>query len=489
MRLQMKLQIAAALLAAAPSLSFAKKDPVKEKADAGAELKNLAAKADGARKAGGGRLSDSDCQSLAKNFIGFSKDRKVPEGYYNAGVIDEECGKLDDAEAAYKNALDINGNFGSAIANLGELYYRQNKIDAAATQFERAIKADRNNSRGYTGAALVLFDKYRQTGDKTLLNDRETGAIRKIRTALALDADSIGAYSLLALIYYSTAESDRSQLDLAELVCKQAKDVNDKYPQIYNTLGLIKLRKKNVTGALGEFRKAAELNPKYVEAQLNIGAITLSARDYASAEAAFKAALDAKPGDLGQRFDATMGMGVALRGQRRIDEAEKWYAKAKEVDPRSCAVAYNLGVLNQDYKAGTEADLKKAESLFSEFNSCGKADAEKLKDSTRRIKDIEDTFKAMAEAKKLEEENKKNMEQMERMQKEQEKQLQMQQQQQGTPPAGAVVPAAAKPGDKPADAKPGDKPAAAKPGDQPTDAKPADPKSAPAAKPAAGKAK
>jgi tetratricopeptide (TPR) repeat protein len=458
--------IAAVSIAAAPSLALAKKDPAQVKASASADLAKIAGKVEAARKAANGHLADGDCKSFGKSFADVSKDNKIAEGWFNAGVLAEECGHLDDAEADYKNALDINGNFAPAMVNLGEIYYRQNKPDAAATQFERANKADPKNSQAYTDSALLLFDKATKGGGDTASMKEAVG---KLRRALALDADSIAAYSLLALIYYTTAESDRSKLDLAELVCKQAKEVNDKYPQIYNTNGLIKLRKKNPTGALADFRKAAELDPAYVEAQLNIGAITLSARDYKSAEGAFKAALDAKPTDRSQQFDATIGMGVALRGQRRIDEAEKWYAKAKEVDARSCAVAYNLGVLYQDYKSGSEGDLKQAEKLFNEFNACGKAEPEKLKDSTRRIKDIEDTFKAMAEAKKLEEENKKMQEEMEKMQKEQEKQMQQQNPAgAGAPAGGAAPPADAKGGDaKAGDAKPADaKPADAKPADK-----------------------
>ena len=104
----------------------------------------------------------------------------------------------------------------------------------------------------------MLIEKARAAGnDKAIYAE----AIGKLRRALAVDGDSMPAYALLALIYYTVAESDRSKLDLAELVCTQAKEVNANYAPIYNTLGLIKLRKKNVTGALTEFRKAAELDP------------------------------------------------------------------------------------------------------------------------------------------------------------------------------------------------------------------------------------
>src|SRR5437762_11634778 len=168
-------------------------------------------------------------------------------------------------------------------------------------EFDNAMKADPKNVQAYNGQALMLFEKANASKDKALYNE----AVGKLRRALAIDADSIQAYSLLALINYTLAENDRAKLDLAALVCKQAKEVNDKYPPIYNTLGLINLKRRNVTGALKEFRTAAELDPRYIEAQLNIGAITLSVRDYVSGEKAFKAVLDAKPTDPRQLFDAT----------------------------------------------------------------------------------------------------------------------------------------------------------------------------------------
>ena len=46
-------------------------------------------------------------------------------------------------------------------------------------------------------------------------------------------------FVFLALVYYSIAENDRSKLQLAELVCKQGKEHNDKYAPLFNTNGLI----------------------------------------------------------------------------------------------------------------------------------------------------------------------------------------------------------------------------------------------------------
>lgn len=388
-------------------------------------------------------LTSAICADVFADFKKVAEKLHAPEGLVNAGVVLEQCGDIKGAESAYRQALNMNGKFAPAMVNLAHLAYRAGAFENAAQLYRDALAADPKNVQGYNGTALVLFDRARAQGnDKNVLAE----AIGQLRRALAVDAGSMPAYALLALIYNTLGENDRSKLDLADLVVKQAKEVDDKYPQIYNISGLIKLRKKNVTGALEEFKAAVARHPHYIEANLNIGAITLSARDYKSAEAAFKAVLDAKPTDPQQLFDSTMGMGVALRGERRIDEAEQWYQKAKTINSKECAVAYNMGVLYHDYRDNTEANLAKARGLYTDFVSCGRADAEKLKDATRRIKDVDDTVKAMAEAKKLEEEAKKLAEEAERIQKQQEAQQKLEQQKAQAEPTPPTAPG--KPGEK-----------------------------------------
>src|SRR4030095_7931356 len=103
----------------------------------------------------------------------------------------------------------------------------------------------------------------------------------------------------------------RYKLKPAELVCDQAKLSSDAYAPIYHTLGLIRLRQKNVTGALKEFSRAIELDPNYTEAHLNVGAISVATRQHDKAEQSFRKVLERKP----ENIDATIGLGVALRGQ------------------------------------------------------------------------------------------------------------------------------------------------------------------------------
>lgn len=400
-----------------------KKGPIEEVAD-----KYKAARTPQKGQTGAVTLSPGDCKSFAKDFLsaGSKEKAREAEGIFNAAVVYDQCGMWKDAEDHYSRALAKNPRLAPALNNLGVIYQNTNRANLALSKFEEAIKADPKSAlavQAYNNKGALLYERARLAGGG---KEAYTEAIGALRRALAVDANSVQAYQMLAQIYFQTAEQDRSKLKLAQLVCDEARKINDEYAPIYNTQGLIKLRTKDVTGALNDFRKAASLDPGLAEAQLNIAAISLSARSYKQAEEAFQAVLKKQPNNL----DAVIGMGVALRGQRRIDEAETWYKKAQTVDPRNCGPLYNLALLYQDYKAGNPDELRKAQQYYNSYVTCpGRRDTEKVTDSQRRIKDIDDTFKAIEEQKKLEAELKKQQEEMERQQK------QMQQQAPAAAPA------------------------------------------------------
>lgn len=376
-----------------------------------AEFDTAVKKWEAAKQLKGG-MTPGDCRSLASNFSRISDPQLTAQAHFNAGTILESCGDQKGAEEEYQEALKANAGYAPALANLGELYYKQGNPTTAKSWFEKAIEADPTHaSTGYANLGAMLYQQAKQTGDRQMLQE----AISKLRRALAIDAYNAPAYGVLALVYYTLAENDKSKLRLAELVCDQEiKTVDKDFAPIYNTLGLIQLKKKNPSAALRQFEQAVALDPKMIEAHLNIGAIGLSTRQYDKAAQAFAAVLKLDP----KNFDATIGMGVASRGLKKVDEAESWYKKAASLDPNNCAVQYNLGVLYQDYKTDpNNTNLNTAKDFLSKYRSCGNADPKKAADADRRMKDIDEVFAALEQQKKMEAELKAQQEEMERQQK------------------------------------------------------------------------
>ena len=168
----------------------------------------------------------------------------------------------------------------------------------------------------------------------------------------------------MALLHYDRGrKGNAAELDLAEVVCRQAQMLDADYAPIYNTWGLIKVYKGDVISALRFFQRAITLDPDLFEAQMNFGEVTISFRGYEDGRKAFARAVELEPNN----YDAVIGLGTALRGLEQFPEAETQYQRAKQLDAKRPEAYFNLGVLYQDYMSGSVSDLKKAKVYFTEF--------------------------------------------------------------------------------------------------------------------------
>ena len=95
---------------------------------------------------------------------------------------------------------------------------------------------------------------------------------------------------------------------------------------------------------------------------VTLAALSLNNRDYKTAEENFRAVIQSQP----KNYEAAIGLGVALRGGKKIDEAEAQYNEAQKLDPSNPSSYYNLGLLYQDYKDGQKPSLQKAQDYFSQ---------------------------------------------------------------------------------------------------------------------------
>jgi tetratricopeptide (TPR) repeat protein len=287
----------------------------------------------------------------------------------------------------------------------------------------------------------------------------------------------------MALLYVQDAKDNKKMLDLAEVVCSQAQKIDVNFAPIYNTWGLIDLRRGEIINAAAKFEKAFGLNAKMFEAYMNFAQITIGFRGYEDARSAFSKALELQP----KSFDATVGLGVAYRGLEQNDKAEEFYNKAKQMNGNRPEPYYNLGLLYQDFKDGTADQAKKARAFYEQFLARAGAEdrykiaAEEIKRRCKTVKgqrrtgdkcisgrfqNIEDYLQAM-----------KDMEEMDRLQKESEKQAAELEAQEKAAAAAAPPPPAEPPPAEPAAAEPAAPPAEAAPeGAPPAEAAPKDKK-------------
>jgi Tfp pilus assembly protein PilF len=433
-----------------------------------ADFQKVLARYQAARK--DGKVVDQ-CESLSSAFgkVADSSPSLVEARFDQAAVL-QECGQEDDAVRIWEKMP----KYGPAITNLGYVAWRKGDTGRAESMFNRAVEVDPLHTiEARNNIAQLLRDRARRSSSESEKKGYIGQAVTHLRTVLALDSNNLQAFATLAFIYY-----DLNMLEMAKLVGNQAvkkgeeiatgkfdeektedragdkggkkgkkakkekveageeedgklaKEVNvagegtgytlqmkENLALVFNTLGLVELKRKKISPAISQFKKAVEMNPKLAEARLNLAALSLNNRDYKTAEDNFRAVLTMQP----KNYEAVIGLGVALRGNKKIDDAEAQYNAAQKLDSSNPASYYNLGLLYQEYKTGDKPVLQKAQDYYRQFlaKASGNTPDGLRRDAEKRIKDIDEIYVALAEAAKMQAE----AEEMQRKAEEQQKKM------------------------------------------------------------------
>jgi tetratricopeptide (TPR) repeat protein len=427
----------------------------------------------------GGGLSGGECDSVSEAFKRVADANPgLLEARFNQGAVLAECGRQEDAARIWQGL-----KYGPAIANLGYLAWKRGNASEAESIFNHAIEVDPLHTvEARNNLAQILRDKARRAGSGEEKRTYVQQAVSNLRTVLALDSNNLQAFSTLAFIYY-----DMGMLEMAKLVGNQAiakadeiatgkfaeekveeaaegkagkgkkgkkekqgkesggddeggklaKEVNVKeegtgvtpemkkhLAEVYNTLGLIELKKKNISPAIKQFKQAVGYNANLVEARLNLAVLSLNNRDYNTAEENFRAVLQLQP----KNYEAAIGLGVALRGNKKIDEAEAQYKSAQKLDPSNPWSYFNLGLLYQDYKDGQKPALHQAQDYYRSFlgHATDKTPDNLKREAEKRIKDIDEIYVALDEAAKMQAEAEAMQKKAEEQQKQMEEQMKKQ---------------------------------------------------------------
>lgn len=442
-----------------------------------ADFEKVLARYAAARKAG--KVEDQ-CDSLASAFGKLADSSPgLVEARFNQGAVLQECGQEDAAVRIWEKMP----KYGPALSNIGYVAWRKGETGRAETLFNRAVEVDPLHTiEARNNLAQILRDRARRASSDSEKKGYIGQAVQHLRTVLALDSNNLQAFATLSFIYYemnllemarlvgnqaikkgeeiATGKFDeerteetasggadkgkkggkkgkRAESTAAEEEGKLAKEVNvpgegtgytqdmkENLALVYNTMGLVELKRKKISPAISQFRKAVEMNPKLAEARLNLAALSLNNRDYKTAEENFRAVLQLQP----KNYEASIGLGVALRGGKKIDEAETQYNAAQKLDPSNPASYFNLGLLYQDYKGGEKPSLQKAQEYYRQFLAKANSSTPEpmRREAEKRIKDIDEIYVALAEAAKLqaeaEEMQRKAEEQQRKMEEEMKKQ-------------------------------------------------------------------
>ncbi len=308
---------------------------------------------------------------------------------YNMGVAHEILGDDTEARKRYLRATDIDPTLGEAWLNLGALAEREGDLNRALQAYRAGLRNAPDNPDLIVGVIGVL----RKLG-------QHDAAISEARTALSRNANNVNAYNNLGLVYI-----EQGNLDLAQFIYQKAlADIvgAEQNPLIHANLGQVFLLQEKTANARIEFERALELQPDLVVAKMFIAQLYMDNRDWNATVTVLEEALQVEPNNPAIHVN----LGIAYRGQGKLEQAQASYEKALELDPSNPDPYLNLAILFSDHMQAYDAALQALET----YQAQGGTRAELVAQWDEDIRKEQAKFERAQERKQRREEAKKREE-------------------------------------------------------------------------------
>ncbi|MGI3777727.1 MAG: tetratricopeptide repeat protein [Janthinobacterium lividum] len=256
------------------------------------------------------------------------------EERFEAALALHEAGRLDAAEAAYRDVLRDAAGHADALHMLGLLADQRGDGEAAVSLIGRAIAAA--PGRAYAHANL---------GNALLRLGRAGEAVASHRRAVALRPDSAAMLGNLVSALLAAGEGEAA-VDAARRLAAMAPGSADSWLRLGEALSA------GGDAAAGEaLRRCVALDPGRAEAWYNLGCLALAGGDALGAAGLFGEALARRP----VFAPARSNLGVALHRLGRLAEAAEAQRAAIRDDPGLAGAHHNLGCVSLERNRVDEA--------------------------------------------------------------------------------------------------------------------------------------
>ncbi len=212
-----------------------------------------------------------------------AKSGRIPDSSVLRSLLEEgkthhQAGRTQDAERAYRRALELAPEHADTLHLLGLLLYRQARYDEAIASITMAIA--QAPSPVYWFNLGVVAQKAGQTDD----------AVHAYRKAIQLHPRYLEAH-----INLGNALKEQDALADSIDAYRQALALNPSHADIHNNLGVVLKEQGHIHEAISSYGRAIKLKPIHIEARNNLGLALMESDRLPEAVASFEQALAIQP--------------------------------------------------------------------------------------------------------------------------------------------------------------------------------------------------
>lgn len=280
-----------------------------------------------------GRLAEAE--ALYRQIL--ELDPRHTEGLHNFGVLVRQTGRYSLAEDLIRKAISLNGRVANFHQSLGDTVEAQGKLAEAVGCYRRAIQLRPDFIRAHYNLAVAL-------GAQGILEE----AAASYRRTIALKADFPEAHNNLGAILKS-----QGKLDEAAASWRRALDLKPDFAEVHSNLGALLQTQGRLNEAATACRRAIALKPDFAEAYNNLGNVLIRQGRVAEAVTCLKRAAQLATG----RSDIWFNLGRALAVVGDLEPARAAMLRAVQLDPHSADAIYAVVGLQpmDDGSPGAEA--------------------------------------------------------------------------------------------------------------------------------------
>jgi tetratricopeptide (TPR) repeat protein len=310
-------------------------------------------------------------------------DPKRADAWHNLGALLLQANRLDEAEEAWRRAVDEDPKLAVAWFNMGVRLHETGRVEEAEAAWRKAVEANPKLASAWNRLGIGLREKGRRKEAETAW-----------KKALYSDPNYFSALANLANTYEQEERFDEAEamwrravqthpkeatawfnlgvlldrmgrVDEAEAAWRKALDSNPKFASAWNRLGIVLQQKGRTKEAETAWKKALDSYPEYLSALGNLANAYEQAERFEEAEALWRSAVEAHPNNASAWFN----LGVLLWDIDRLDEAEDAWRKSVEVDPKIASAWNRIGIALQRKRRMEEAERawRKALESFPEY--------------------------------------------------------------------------------------------------------------------------
>ncbi len=236
-----------------------------------------------------------------------------------------EAGHLEEAEAAFQQARELQPTRAAAYYNLGEVFSRRGQSGEAIANFRKAIQLAPQEPLSYLRLAALEAQLQRfHEAEQTL------------KRLLELRPGYADAYLLLGHI-----ARERDEHALAEKYLRRYVRLRPRDPKGLGELGSVLLREEKFKEGEALLKRALALDPSLGIAQYNLGLLYNLRGDLQKGRPHLEAAVKLLPANANAQYQ----LGVMLVRIGELESAEKAFRKALELSPEHLESLYALGTL------------------------------------------------------------------------------------------------------------------------------------------------